>query len=75
MVGSRQVDKLEKLLVIKEKSFLCYLVSLRNQLVYSSNSFTCPLHNKQLVYLSTRSLVYLQQNRAKVRKDFGTVCD
>ena len=61
MVGSRRVDKLEKLLVIKEKSFLCYLVSLRNQLVYSSNSFTCPLHNKQLVHLSTRSLVHLQQ--------------
>jgi len=33
------------------------------------------LFRKQLVYLSTGSLVYLQQNRAKVRKDLGTVCD
>ena len=43
----------------------CSLVHLlclfRKQLVYSSNLFTRPLHNKQLVYLSTRSLVYLQQ--------------
>jgi len=57
----------------------CSLVHLlclfRKQLVYSSNLFTRPLHNKQLVYSSTRSLVYLQKNRAKVFVDLGTVCD
>ena len=45
--------------------FTCYPVSLCNQLVYSSNLFTCQLtllfclFHKQLVYSSTRSLVYL----------------
>ena len=45
--------------------FTCYPVSLCNQLVYSSNLFTCQLtllfclFHKQLVYSSTRSLVHL----------------
>ena len=45
--------------------FTCYPVSLCNQLVYSSNVFTCQLtllfclFHKQLVYSSTCSLVYL----------------
>jgi len=84
MVGSRRVDKLEKLLVIKEKSFLCYLVSLRKQLVHSStysvffasNSFTrltCLLVHFITNNLFTRLLVHSSTYNKTVQRSLWTL--
>jgi len=53
---------------------LCSPVTLSSIILSTINLFTCLLVH--LSNSSTRSLVHLQQkNRAKVRKDLGTVCD